>query len=44
MARYNFFENIKDIKRDIGLYKEDNPNEKGKNFNEKNRALDDMDK
>jgi hypothetical protein len=46
MARYNFFENLKDTKRDIGLYKEDNPkkNKKGKNVKEKNRALDDMDK
>jgi hypothetical protein len=46
MAKYNFFENLKNTKRDIGLYKEDTPkkNKKGGSVKGKNMALDYMDK
>ena len=40
MARYDFFENLNDTKRDIGLYKED----KQKTEKEKNMNVDEMDK
>ena len=42
MARYNFFENLNNTKRDIGLYKEDKQSKKPEK--EKNMNVDEMDK